>query len=361
MGVRPEPRLPGPGGPFASVLPAAGAGDAGRPVLIDAQQIRRMMRDEGLGRWADVVDRQIHAALVQAPHGDWQRWQQALRQLPSLGSGRVDCGDGAVGLFPDRMPDEAARTRLLDALKGLHPWRKGPYRVADIRVDTEWRSDWKWDRLLPHIAPLAGRLVMDVGCGNGYHCWRMADAGARRVIGVDPTALFIAQFLAIRQLMQPMDAHLVKKVSLLPFGIEAVPDSLARFDTVFSMGVLYHRRSPVDHLSDLRRALRPGGQLVLETLVVEGDDRTVLVPRGRYAKMRNVWFIPSPAMLENWLRRCGYRDVRTADVTPTTGAEQRSTEWMRFESLADFLDPADRGLTIEGYPAPLRAVVIAEV
>jgi tRNA (mo5U34)-methyltransferase len=126
------------------------------------------------------------------------------------------------------------------------------------------------------------------------------------------------------------------------------------------MGVLYHRRSPIDHLIELRGALRPGGQLILETLVVDGDASRVLVPEGRYAKMRNVWFIPSPATLENWLRRCGYRDIRTVDVTPTTVGEQRSTEWMTFESLADFLDPADTRLTIEGHPAPQRAVVVAE-
>ncbi|MEW8068099.1 MAG: DUF1698 domain-containing protein, partial [Candidatus Thiodiazotropha endolucinida] len=43
----------------------------------------------------------------------------------------------------------------------------------------------------------------------------------------------------------------------------------------------------------------------------------------------------------------------------TTIEEQRATEWMRFESLADYLDPADRSLTIEGYPAPRRAVFVA--
>jgi tRNA (mo5U34)-methyltransferase len=212
---------------------------------------------------------------------------------------------------------------------------------------------------VPHISPLDDRLVLDVGCGNGYHCWRMAEAGARRVVGIDPTALFLAQFLAVRRLMQPMAARLVERVWMLPLGIEAMPSALGRFDTVFSMGVLYHRRSPIDHLLELRGALRPGGQLVLETLVVDGDASRTLVPEGRYAKMRNVWFIPSTAMLENWLRRCGYRDIRTVDVTPTTIAEQRSTEWMTFESLADFLDPADTRLTIEGHPAPQRAVLVA--
>ena len=132
-----------------------------------------------------------------------------------------------------------------------------------------------------------------------------------------------------------------------------------RSDTVFSMGVLYHRRSPFEHLGELLDALRRGGELVLETLVVEGDAERVLVPADRYAMMRNVWFIPSPAAMLGWLRRAGFREARLVDVAATTTQEQRRTPWMRFESLADFLDPADPRLTREGYPAPLRAVFIA--
>ena len=213
---------------------------------------------------------------------------------------------------------------------------------------------------MPHIAPLDDRLVLDVGCGNGYHCWRIAEAGARCVIGIDPTAVFLAQFLAIHGLAAAVDPHFVGRVTMLPLGIEDLPGDLDRFDTVFSMGVLYHRRSPLDHLGELRSALRAGGQLVLETLVIDGGVDQVLVPQGRYAKMRNVWFIPSTAMLEVWLMRSGFRRVRTVDVTPTTVEEQRSTAWMTFESLADFLDPADNRFTIEGYPAPQRAIVVAD-
>jgi tRNA (mo5U34)-methyltransferase len=148
-------------------------------------------------------------------------------------------------------------------------------------------------------------------------------------------------------------------VHLQPVGIEAVPPGLRRFDTVFSMGVLYHRRSPLDHLFDLKGLLKSGGQLVLETLVNEDAGHAVLVPEGRYAKMRNVWFIPGKSSLETWLRRAGFVDVQTIDVTATTCDEQRSTAWMTFESLADFLDPADSELTIEGHPAPRRAIVLA--
>ena len=52
-------------------------------------------------------------------------------------------------------------------------------------------------------------------------------------------------------------------------------------------------------------------------------------------------------------------DVEVVDITPTTVLEQRATEWMRFESLEQALDPVDGSKTIEGLPAPVRAVVTA--
>jgi tRNA (mo5U34)-methyltransferase len=328
--------------------------------LIDFDRVVHRFETVGLGPWADAAAAQLRESLEERPHGDWDRWRAALVALPGLGDGMVGESDGALWLRPARALDPASRDVLRQALAQLHPWRKGPYRVGDLLIDTEWRSDWKWRRIVPHIAPLNGRLVLDVGCGNGYHAWRVGLEGARLVVGVDPTAVFFAQFLAISRLAATLDPGLVDRVHLQPVGIEAVPSALRCFDTVFSMGVLYHRRSPVDHLAELRQALRTGGELVLETLVIDGAGQEVLVPTNRYAKMRNVWFIPTTELLQVLLERVGFSHVRTVDVSVTTCDEQRSTEWMTFESLADFLDPADSGLTIEGYPAPRRAVLIAE-
>ena len=278
-----------------------------------------------------------------------------MRTLPAIKPSTIDLSASSVRIGEAADLDAATAAKVEYQLRILHPWRKGPYTVFGIDIDTEWRSDWKWARLQPHISPLKGRYVLDVGCGNGYHAWRMAGEEAALVVGIDPTMLFVMQYQALQQYMPQVPVY------LLPLGIEQLPQKLSGFDTLFSMGVLYHRRSPIDHLYQIRTLLRSGGELVLETLVVDGGFDTVLVPQGRYAKMRNVWFIPSALALERWLARCGFRNIRLVNEAVTSLEEQRSTQWMTFDSLPDFLDPDDRRLTIEGLPAPKRAVLVAEV
>lgn len=312
------------------------------------------LREAGDRVWVESLPRQLVAAFNDAAHGDLPRWRRVVEELPRYPASSVDLAD-AVRIGADSDISDDARQQLREQLMNLHPWRKGPYRLFGIDIDTEWRSDWKWERLKNGIAPLANRSVLDVGCGNGYHCWRMLGAGARLVVGIDPTLLSVMQFQAIRKLYGSAPVY------VLPLGIEDVPANLGWFDTVFSMGVLYHRRSPIDHLLELKGCLRPGGELVLETLVVEGDERQVLLPAGRYAQMRNVWFLPSCQALELWMQRCGYKDIQLLHVGKTTVEEQRSTEWMRFYSLVDFLDPNSPDLTCEGLPAPMRAIIKASV
>ena len=323
--------------------------------MINYQPLIDRWRDSELDRWAQVLEQQIDKGLSQERHGDLQRWLQALQDLPPLPVESIHLDTSRVGANSALPLDELMSARLRDALQRLHPWRKGPFELFDIHIDTEWRSDWKWDRLREDIDPLKGRRVLDVGCGSGYHCWRMLGDGAEEVIGIDPTPLFIVQFWALQKYLQQ------DNIWLLPMGIEQVPAKLQAFDTVFSMGVLYHRRSPLDHLQELKDCLRPGGQLVLETLVIEGELGDTLLPEGRYARMGNVWFLPSCDTLLSWLYKLGFVDPQLVDVGDTTTEEQRSTQWMTFHSLANFLDPEDSKKSIEGHPAPRRAIVTARI
>lgn len=277
-------------------------------------------------------------------HGRAEEWDTALATVQS--STRTSQFDTDTVSIGDPSED------FEEVLSMFLPWRKGPFQVGKTLIDTEWRSDWKWQRINRHIEPLEGKQVLDIGCGNGYHLFRMLGAGADLALGIDPTILFNYQFNLLQRLSLPNSAY------LLPLRSEHLPQ-FNGFDTVFSLGVLYHRRSPVDHLKELLSFAKPGGELVLETLIVEGDENTLLIPRDRYAKMANVWFIPSTSMLELMLRRAGFIDVMTVDVNITSLEEQRATRWMQFQSLKDYLDPKDRTKTVEGYPAPARATLTA--
>ncbi len=315
--------------------------------MIDLAPLVRRLAGTPLADWANGLQAQLDAKMAKG-HGDLQRWQSALDALPDLQPERIDLIDSFA---LEAECNGETRTVLRKALLGLSPWRKGPFNVFGVHIDTEWRSNWKWSRVSPHL-DLKGKRVLDVGCGNGYYQWRMLGAGADSVIGVDPNWLFFCQFQAMQRYLPDLPAwH-------LPFALEDLPANLEGFDTVFSMGVLYHRKSPIDHLLALKDCLVKGGELVMETLVVPGDVHQVLVPEDRYAQMRNVWFLPSVPALELWMRRAGFTDVRCVDVSHTTVDEQRSTEWMRFQSLSDYLDPNDHSKTVEGLPAPMRAVIV---
>lgn len=286
---------------------------------------------------------------------DWQSWLAPLiaERLSDRAHGHLAEWRDAVARLPDAALTGADPQETKALLLALAPWRKGPFDVGGVHIDAEWRSDLKWQRLAGNISPLANRNVLDVGCGNGYYALRMLDAGATRVIGIDPTVLFVMQFEAIRKLTG------IEHVHVLPLRLEDLPPACAAFDTTFSMGVLYHRRDPAAHLRALFDTLRPGGELVLETLVIPGSGHDLLEPGDRYARMRNVWHLPTTTLLESWLGEAGFMDSVLADVTPTTSEEQRTTEWMTYESLREALDPGNPSRTVEGLPAPHRAILSA--
>jgi tRNA (mo5U34)-methyltransferase len=280
--------------------------------------------------------------------GDLSRWLSAYDKLPEFPTATWIHGQNAITLKTLTEHTFAAE----DALKELQPWRKGPFQLGDVYIDAEWRSDFKWQRLLPSLPDLKNRTVLDVGCGNGYYMFRMAEHQPRLLLGVEPGLLQNVQFWAIEK-------YANTGAAVLPLKVQDLPAGMTCFDVVFSMGILYHRKSPIGHLEQLKSLLSQKGTLVLETLVVSGDELTCLVPQGRYAQMRNVWFLPSVDMLCGWLKKIGFKNIQVIDESLTTPDEQRTTEWMKFHSLSEFLS-ANQKQTVEGYSPPKRAIITCQ-
>jgi tRNA (mo5U34)-methyltransferase len=222
-----------------------------------------------------------------------------------------------------------------------------------LDLDSEWNSGLKWKRVAPHITPLNNRRVLDVGSSNGYYMLRMVPQKPDVLLGIEPYWVYYYQWVLLNRLLP------FPNLCCLPLRLEELEGLQNAFDTAFCMGVLYHNRSPMEVLNLIRRLLAPGGELVLETLIIESGTDTGLHPHNRYANMRNIYEIPSVPRLENWLHTCGYTHIRCVDITPTTLSEQHKSDWIDSLSLDSFLDPTDSTQTIEGHPAPVRAIMLA--
>ena len=324
--------------------------------LFDYSPLYDLVSGNKWKNWSDQLSKEIPSALEVTMNGHLKLWIELYNRLPKVRADQVHLDQAVIKVRSDEPVEEETTKLIEELLMQMLPWRKGPFRIHDVYVDSEWQCNQKWDRFKDEISSLDNRRVLDVGCGNGYYALRMLGAGARFVIGLDPYIRYIIQHRVLAHFL----GDATQDVHLAPVGFEALPQNLKIFDTVFSMGVIYHQKSPFDHLRALFEALRSEGELILETVVVDGNAQTILVPQDRYAKMNNVWFIPSALAVENWLKRVGFINVRTVNISTTTIREQRSTRWMPYESLANFLDASDPTKTYEGYPAPKRAIVIAQ-
>jgi len=292
-------------------------------------------------------------AFLDNTAGNFLRFKKVLESIPDFVPSMINLDEKSVtiGDPSDLTPGEYSL--LNKKLEQLCPWRKGPFTLFGIEVDSEWQSWMKWERLKHHIKSLKGRRILDIGSSNGYYMFRMAAQDPLMILGLEPQSSFYFQYLTIQKFLHQ------ENVFCLPIPHDQLPDMGRYFDTVFCMGVLYHRKSPVQMLKDICDSMKPGGELVIENLIINSKQNLCLFPENRYAKMRNVFFIPDLSAMESWLLRAGFTDIRCVDITKTSMEEQRKTKWIQTETLTDFLDPNDPDKTVEGYPAPVRAIFIA--
>ncbi|NBV43006.1 tRNA 5-methoxyuridine(34)/uridine 5-oxyacetic acid(34) synthase CmoB, partial [bacterium] len=280
-----------------------------------------------------------------------QRFFSAFKKCPKLFPETRQFDSERINIGPNLPTGSNEFLQLKDTVSQLIPWRKGPFNLFGIEIDAEWRADRKWNRLKPLEACFNNKKIIDIGCNSGYYMFRMLPLRPKLVIGIDPSDLYFFQFHLINQFIHPSPLH------YLAIGIEDTEPFKKWFDTVLCMGVLYHQRSPIDALRRLRELTHPKGTVILETLIIDDPGDFAITPKSAYAKMPNVYFIPTIECLKTWINRAGFKTVEVIDITRTTTQEQRRTEWVNTESLSDFLSPSDPKFTVEGYPAPTRAII----
>jgi tRNA (mo5U34)-methyltransferase len=285
----------------------------------------------------------------------WLTWknikpyQEAIKALPEYVNVEVTLGDRVELHIPGLSGDEAEQIKQSALL--MKPWRKGPFQINDLFIDSEWQSQIKYNLLEPYFN-LKDKIVGDIGCNNGYYLFRMLSHRPKKLIGFDPSAIYYSQFQFIN--------HFVKSDIVYELlGVEHVEFYEHQFDTLFCLGVLYHRSDPVAMLKSLFKGLNKGGELILDTFMIDGEEEICLTPRDRYSKIPNIYFVPTVPALKNWCHRAGFNTVEVLEIMKTETNEQRKTEWIETQSLEDFLDPNDPTKTVEGYPAPKRVYIKA--
>ncbi len=278
------------------------------------------------------------------------RWK--VDRYPDFSKDENDFSDSWVSVN-GTSKNENAYSELKSVAEKLIPWKKGPFKLFDLEIDAEWRSDMKWERIIPHLPDLKNKVILDVGCNNGYFLFRMAHHEPKLALGIDPVLHMQAQF----DLVQHYAGQENVKFEL--FGVEHLPYFHEMFDVIFHMGIIYHHRHPIQQLLDIRESLVPGGIAFLETIGIPGEESYALFPEDRYARMGNVWFVPTLSCFMNWAAKAKFINIEVVADTLLTDEEQRKTSWCPppFQSLNDSLDPNDSTKTVEGHPAPRRFLI----
>ncbi|TLY96652.1 MAG: bifunctional 2-polyprenyl-6-hydroxyphenol methylase/3-demethylubiquinol 3-O-methyltransferase UbiG [Gammaproteobacteria bacterium] len=167
---------------------------------------------------------------------------------------------------------------------------------------------------------LAGRRVLDVGCGGGLLAEALSRAGARvTAIDLAPGMIEVARLHAAESALA-VDYRLAD-------AEEVAAAEPAAFDVVTCMEMLEHVPRPAAMTATLARALRPGGALFVSTInrnlrsfllaIVGAEYLLGLIPRGTHEYERLIL----PSELARWARAAGLtlQSLAGIELNPFTG------------------------------------------
>lgn len=288
--------------------------------------------------------------VIREERKKWMQWKNIFPLRDALQTlDDINCDVVYDDCITFQTNEDVDIAKIESVARLMMPWRKGPFKLFDLFIDTEWQSHMKYNLLRPHFN-LKNKRVVDIGCNNGYYLFRMQEDAPKMLVGFDPSSLYKTQFDFIN--------HFAKTDIIYELlGVEHLPFYEEKFDTIFCLGVLYHRSDPVAMLKQLYKGLDNKGEVILDTFMIDGDDEMALCPAGAYSKIPNIYFVPTIPALKNWCLRAGFQDFEVLETSVTSLEEQRKTEWIEGQSLEDFLDSDDSSKTVEGYPAPKRVYV----
>lgn len=150
--------------------------------------------------------------------------------------------------------------RAEDVLRNREVWTKANAEYTDRKARESWaREEIDWGMFsgleseLGALGDVAGKDVVELGCGTAYFGAWLAKRGAR-VTGVDPTP---AQLETARRMQDEFDLHF----PLIEAPAEEVPLPDESFDLVVSEYGASIWADPELWIAEAARLLRPGGRL----------------------------------------------------------------------------------------------------
>ena len=166
------------------------------------------------------------------------RYRLPCDALQAFPAANIDCSGDAVKIGEENEVSESDKQSIKSHLRSFMPWRKGPFSIFGIDVDSEWQSQRKWQRLLPRLPDLQDKVIADIGCSNGYYMFRMIPYKPRLIIGFEPSVQHYYCFKGLNNMARLKNMH----IDLL--GVEHLSLFPDCFDVLFLMGIIYHRSSP---------------------------------------------------------------------------------------------------------------------